>query len=138
MREGWRKDDYLILFEESEIDAANVRYAISQFLPGYEIVGLWFWDDFVVRDSSGRTYTVPTVAPLSRYLEPFAPPQSNEPLETDVRFEGKVKWYVKPVMFSGSPTDEANVTWVDHATHAELVRWWNNVYLNSTCSPQAR
>lgn len=91
MREGLWKDDYLILFDEPEFDAATARYGISEFLPGYEIVGLW-WDDFLGRDANGLTYSVPTIAPHTRYLEPFTPPSCDEPLETDDRFAGKVKW----------------------------------------------
>jgi hypothetical protein len=34
MKEGWTGDDYLILFDESEIATATDRYALSQLLPG--------------------------------------------------------------------------------------------------------
>jgi hypothetical protein len=63
MTEGWFKDDYLILFVDSEIPAASQRYAISERLPDYQVVGLCGWDDFIVRDAKGQTYSVPTVGP---------------------------------------------------------------------------
>jgi hypothetical protein len=121
MREGWWKDNYLVLFEESEIPVVTARYALSRFLPRYEIVGLCGWDDFLVRDSAGRVCSVPTVPANARHLEPFTLPTQDEKLETDVRFTGKIKWYIKPIVFGGDPAAEENMKWVDHGDHAQLV-----------------
>ena len=63
MREGWLGDNYRILFDESEIPLVSERYAISNSLPGYQILGLLGWDDFIVRSSAGQAYSVPTVPP---------------------------------------------------------------------------
>jgi hypothetical protein len=41
-----------------------------------------------------------------------------------------MKWYIQPLFFGGDPLSEENVTWVSHTEHAELVRWWNNVYFS--------
>jgi hypothetical protein len=128
MREGWHNDDYLVLFDEAEISAATNRYAISESLPGYEVVGLCGWDDFVVRDSAGQTYTIPSVAPEERHLSRFLPPNDQTALQGDDRFVGKIKWYVKPILFGGSPDLAENVTWVNHEQHSQLVRWWNQKY----------
>lgn len=46
----------------------------------------------------------------------------------DRELTGKVKWYVSPLCFGGSPTDESNIIWVDLEKHCELVRWWNAKY----------
>lgn len=50
MNEGWVGDDYLILFDESEVATMTERYAFSQFPAGYQVFGLPGWDDFIVRD----------------------------------------------------------------------------------------
>jgi len=127
MDEGWLGDDYLILFAASELRAASERYTISDWLPGYEVVGLRAWDDLILRDAGFRTYSIPTVPLDLQYLEPFAVPKCGTILEFDQRFAGKIKWYVHPLVFGGEVTDE-NTTWVDHPTHAGLVGWWNKLY----------
>ncbi len=128
MREGWHNDDYLILFDEAEFAGASDRYHISEVLPGYRIVGLRGWEDFIVQDRAGQTYSVPVVAPDLRCLATFVPPNDRTLLKADDRFTGKIKWYVKPVVFGGSPDLGENLTWVSHEQHAQLVRWWNAKY----------
>ena len=59
---------------------------------------------------------------------PFQMPPSKINLERDDRFEGKIKWYVKPVIFDGDPNIGDNLIWVGHEEHAKLVRWWNKFY----------
>ena len=61
MREGWHGEDYLVLFDESELAAASDRYEMVRLLPGFVILGLRSWDDFIVRDTNGETYSVPTL-----------------------------------------------------------------------------
>jgi hypothetical protein len=127
MREGWYNDDYLILFEEAELAAASDRYQISQ-LSGYQIVGFRSWDDLIVRDAAGHTYSIPTVGTDLLHLEPFVPANGEAVLKSDDRFTGKIKWYIKPILFGGSPRLGENVTWVSHEEHAPLVKWWNDQY----------
>ena len=96
MIEGWRGDDYLILFDEAEMAAASDRYEISQHLPGYHVIGLRGWDDFILRDSQGQTYSVPTVpmptAPIdTKYLSLFPLPEATS-ITPDLRFTGRIKW----------------------------------------------
>src|SRR5437588_3594467 len=74
MTEGWYGDDHLILFDEAEVASASERYAISELLPGYRVIGLRGWDDFILQDSTGRTYNVPTVPAIAEYLSPYALP----------------------------------------------------------------
>jgi len=129
MREGWCDDDYLILFDESEISAVSDRYAISQFLPGHQILGLAGWDDFIVQNSSGQTYRLPTVPMDQRHLSPFPLVTiDKDALQPDARFSGKIKWYVQPLVFGGDPKAKDNIVWVTHDEHAQLVKWWNNKY----------
>ena len=54
---------------------------------------------------------------------------AEQTLTPDPRFAGRIKWYVQPVAFGGDPTHEANILWVGHEQHGELVRWWNDLYL---------
>ena len=131
MREGWRGDDYFILFSDDEARNASDRYGISAMLPGYGIVGLIGWDDFILRDSDGRFFKVPTVPCISRGLEPLSTPPIDD-LEPDGRYSGKVKWYLKPIVFGGDPRIGENLKWVSHEQHAELVRWWNKLYRDVT------
>jgi hypothetical protein len=71
VEEGWFGDDYLILFAGSELRAACKRYAISDWLPGYEVVGLKGWDDLIVRDAGFRTYSIPAVPLDLRFWSPL-------------------------------------------------------------------
>ncbi len=135
MNEGWHGDDYLILFDESEIASASDRYAIAQSLPGFEVLGLRSWDDFIVRDPLGHTYSVPTVPANAQHLSPFSIPKDAPRLRSDERFRGKIKWYVKPIVFGGDPNLGGNVAWVTHETHAQAVRWWNELYRSLKAQP---
>lgn len=128
MIEGWYDSDHLILFNETEIASVSDRYALSQFLPGYKMIGLRGWDDFILQDSSGDTYCAPTVPAVSVHLSPYVLPPANATLRPDERFQGKIKWYVKPIVFGGDPQSQANVIWVSHDEHAELVKYWNGLY----------
>jgi hypothetical protein len=128
MREGWNADDYLILFDEAEVPDASSRYGIVDALPGFQVIGLRGWDDFLVRDAKGGVFTIPTVPLDVKYLAPFTLPCGETRLREDRRFTGKIKWYVKPVAFGGDPKPGENLTWVDHEQHAQLVRWWHGVY----------
>jgi hypothetical protein len=128
MREGWNNNDYLILFDEDEIREASEKYSISALLPGHEVVGLRGWDDFIVRDREGQTSTVPTIPVDAKYLAPFQLPDPSRELQTDERFLGKIKWYVKPTVFGGDQSHGENLIWVSHEQHAQLVHYWNNTY----------
>jgi hypothetical protein len=128
MNEGWLGDKHFILFTETESQLASSRYAIGRLLPGFVIVGLRGWDDFLLRDTEGCFFTIPTV-PLDRqYLEPTPPPNQSARLEADARFSGKIKWYRQPIVFGGDADSDDNMIWVNHDEHAQLVVWWNELY----------
>ena len=128
MIEGWVNDEYLILFSETEVPLASERYAISRYLDGYQVVGLRSWDDLIVRDSSGRTFTVPTVPLEIGRCTPFRVPGPPLALQPDDRYARTIKWYVQPIVFGGSAEIGENMIWVDHAQHSQLVTWWNKRY----------
>ena len=127
MNEGWVGDQYVILFDAKEVPFVSEKYKIGKAIPGYEIAGLIGWDDFMLRDANGQTYKVPTVPLDSAHIESFEMP-NNMQLKDDSRFTGKIKWYVKPIIFGGDPQGKENLIWVTHNQHVELVNWWNETY----------
>jgi len=128
MIEGWHDDDYLILFDDTDVEDLTARYGLAAYLAGYQIIGLCGWDDFIIRDLNGGLFSVPTVPMDRRYLRPLAFSIDRAKIVPDERFSGKIKWYVQPVVFGGSPTAEDNISWVDLPQHIEYVKWWNQKY----------
>jgi len=128
MREGWLGEEFLSILDDEEARVASVRYAIDRWLPGYRVVGLRSWDDLLVCSPSGKVFSVPSMPIALEHLQPFTLPSPAVALEGDPRFSGKIKWYTMPIVFGGSPTDDANITWVAQEHHAELVVWWNEKY----------
>jgi hypothetical protein len=128
MIEGWLEDQYLVIFDDDEVDAATDRYECRRFLPDFEVVGLVGWDDLLVRDPSGTTFRVPSVPLIEDHLSSWVLPSDLSSLETDDRFIGRIKWYLKPVMFGGDPESKENLVWLTHEQHGEAVTWWNNKY----------
>jgi hypothetical protein len=131
MVEGWHGDDYLALYSDEEGQSASERYGIASLLPGFSIVGLHSWDDFIVRDRDGKFFIVPTVPCDLEHLTPYRIPHTDG-LEPDARYLGRIKWYTKPIIFGGDPNPGENLTWVAPDQHASLVRWWNQLYRDVT------
>jgi len=128
MQEGWIGDEYVVLFEASEIASASDRYGIGSALPGFAIIGLCGWDDFIVQGREGQLFKVPTVPIDSKHLTPMKLAPDKSAIRPDDRFTGKIKWYIKPIAFGGDPNAGENVTWVTHQQHVDLVRWFNDLY----------
>ena len=128
MIEGWLGDDYLILFDESEVEAASDRYAISRWLPAHRVIGLRGWDDLLVQNHAGQVFSVPCVPLSAEHIAPVSSSSPNPMLSPDSRFTGKIKWYVNPLALGGDATSDANTTWVSHEQHGQLVVWWNEQY----------
>ena len=129
MREGWNNDDYWSLCEnQKEAEHLTAIYGLAEYLPGYFIVGLKGWDDFILCDREGRYFSVPTV-PLERSsLAPFHFPSESLRLESDETLTKKIKWYVKPIRFGGDPSAKENMAWLSQDEHAQAVKWWNKFY----------
>ena len=126
MREGWCGDEYLILFDK-DADRFHGDYGLALTLPGYRLVGLRAWDDFIVEDSLGARFTIPTVPTDLTYIAPFVMPEGAA-LQPDDKVRGHIKWYVTPLVFGGDPNPGDNVTWITIDQHAKLVVWWNQKY----------
>jgi hypothetical protein len=127
MIEGWNENDYLVLFED-EASSFDHAYGIAEALPGYHVIGLKGWDDFIVENANGGRFTVPTVPLLVRYLTPFVGGTILGKLVPDETVKGRIKWYITPIIFGGDPNLGDNVTWVTINEHAQLVKWWNRKY----------
>ncbi len=129
MKDGWFNDEYFALYEtKNEATSATERYQLQEYLPGFSVVGLEFWDDFILCDREGRYYTVPTVPLAREELEAFPFPAESLKLRMDPKLAGKIKWYVQPVVFGGSTSALENTAWVSHDQHVELVSYWNKLY----------
>ena len=128
MIEGWLEDQYLILFNDDEIELATDRYGCRNLLPDFEVIGLIGWDDLLVRDSSRTTSRVPSVPLVEDHTTRWALPSDLSSLKTDDRFTGRIKWYLKPVIFGGDPESKENLAWLTHEQHREAVTWWNKKY----------
>ena len=128
MVEGWSKDEHYILFDTSEVAIASTRYSIERWLPGYAVVGLRGWDDLLVGDTTGQVFSAPCVPLVSEHLSVSSGIPQAGTLAVDARNAGQIKWYVKPLVFGGSPTEPSNVCWVSHEEHGQLVVWWNELY----------
>ena len=127
MTEGWFNFDYVVLFSETERIARSMDYKIAKYLPGFTLIGLYDWDYFLVTDSEGLLYSVPSLPLDVNSTEKFSLPE-NILLETDERYTGKIKWYLKPLILGGNPSENRNLAWVSLELHADLVVWWNEKY----------
>src|SRR5882757_863568 len=121
MREGWHGEDYLVLFDESELVAASERYDVSRLLPGFMVLGLRSWDDFIVRNAIGENYSVPTLPVDPQCLSAFSVPGHGTVLQPDGRFAREIKRYLKPIVFGGDAGVGENLVWVSHDEYAQLV-----------------
>lgn len=132
MREGWCNDDYWSLCEDQdEAKHLTVKYGLAEYLPGYFIIGLKGWDNFILADLEGHHFLAPTV-PLERAtLAPFRFPAESLRLVSDDRFTGKIKWYVKPIRFGGDPGAKDNLAWLTVDEHAQAVKWWTKFYYDT-------
>ena len=130
MSEGWHKDDYFTLFDAKDIARLNELYGISTYLKGHTAIALLSWDDFILIDESKRLFTAPTVPLVAEHLAAYSFPPDLGTLQRDERFAGKVKWYIKPIVFGGDPSAKENMAWISVEEHAPFVRWWNDTYLS--------
>ena len=127
MTEGWHGDEYLVIFSQEQSSVMAEKYQLARVLPGFLLVGLLGWDDFIVMRPDGVMLKLPTVPMNLVHASPYALPEQLA-LEPDERFTGKVKWYLKPLVFGGDAEADGNITWVSLDQHAQLVVWWNAQY----------
>ncbi|CAN5430606.1 hypothetical protein BH09VER1_BH09VER1_30570 [soil metagenome] len=129
MTEGWAENTYWVIFEEPE-EALRLTegYGIAEYLPGHRLVALRNWDDFVVADTEGRHFLIPTVPLEPKQLAAVDFAVEKDALEWDGRLAEKIKWYVKPLVFGGDAEAKDNLAWVTLEQHVEVVRWWAGFY----------
>ena len=130
MKEGWTEaSEYIQLFDADDRDAMAKAYDLHQRLPGYQLLGLISWDSFLLEDNQGGHFQIPTVPLDKEYLAPYNEEVDPDQLKPDPEYTGKIKWYIKPVVFGGDPEIAENINWICIEQHQELVRWWNDKYL---------
>ena len=127
MIEGWAKEEYFSLFDEEESKKLTSKYEIDKMLPGFFLIGIIGWDDFLLF-KEGQLFRCPTVPATLEYVEKLDQMKMPNELQIDEKLKAKIKWYIKPLVFGGSPTEESNIEWVDYNKHIELVKWWNAKY----------
>ncbi len=129
MREGWFNEDYLILAETpDEAFHLGLLYGIDEALPQFHFIGLSNWSEFLVQDSAGNLFKVPTVPLDASYLQKSDALPTTLALVTDERIKGRIRWFIQPMVFGGDPSSQENTTWLPSGQHAEAVRWWNKKY----------
>ncbi len=129
MKEGWHNDDYLILFERHEVEQKEQAYGINRLLPGYTLLGLIGWDDFLLMErATQKLFRIPTLPVASEQRKEWQHSLDSIRLQPDEQFHRKVKWYVKPIIFGGDPNPGQNITWISHDEHVQAVKYWNDLY----------
>jgi hypothetical protein len=128
MTEGWHDKEYLILFDQPEIDRLGEAYSFPPSLSSYRVVGLCGWDDFVLQNQDGSLVRIPTVPLDVAYIMPLQFRIESATIQPDSRFTGKIKWYIKPLAFGGDATAQTNMAWLSLEQHIEAVKWWNQMY----------
>lgn len=128
MKEGWNSESYFIVLDAGEIEPLTEAYGLPVYLPGHRLVAIQGWDDFIVENADGDRFVVPSVPMSAKGMTPLQRAPDWSALQRDERLTGKIKWYIKPVVFGGDPNQGPNMTWVDHPTHQKAVRYWNDLY----------
>lgn len=77
---------------------------------------------------SQRIFRVPTIPLILKKKEEWPHKVDLAALKPDGRFQGKVKWYLKPVVFGGDPNPGGNLVRISHEDHVQGVKYWNQVY----------
>lgn len=128
MKEGWNSDSYVIVFTDDEAASVTQAYGIEKYIPGHRIVAILGWDDFIVEDTGGQRFKVPTVPLDLKHRKLLTDGTNWDVLEPDDRYTGRIKWHIKPLIFGGDANIGPNMAWVDHPQHQQLVRFWNDKY----------
>lgn len=133
MIEGWHGSDHLILFDEAEIAAASDRYAVSQFLPGYEVIGLRWWDDFILQDFGGATFCAPTiqaVAELQITFRLMRSPQKERHSNSMIVFRAKSSGTSNLSCSGATRSRRRNHLGQSRSacTTGQMVKYWNGLY----------
>jgi hypothetical protein len=128
MTEGWIDNTYYIFFDSIEETAVTLAYHLGEYLPGFFLTGIKGWDELILRDSSGKHFLIPSLPLDKRFLEQYDFKIDPKKIITDDKLTGKIRWYIKPLIFGGDAVSEANILWVNLAKHQELVIFWNDLF----------
>lgn len=134
-REGWLADEYVRIYSASLRKDIASLYGFNEFLPDYELWGSWGCDALCLGFDS-KLYCVPWI-PLSETHRQEAYPsvealnsalQSLHAATPTYEHFGKEVHFITPIVFGGQPGDDANITMIDQDAHAQICRYWNNLY----------
>ncbi len=129
MNEGWGGEEYFIKFSEMESEEFARGYSLDSYIEGYELLGIKGWNDFILL-KDGQLFSCPTVPIDTAYIELLNGDVLPGCLQSSSDLKGKIKWYIKPLIFGGS-VGKSNEQWVDFELHMKLVNYWNNQYKNA-------
>ena len=134
-REGWLAGDYVRIYASNDRKDVAELYGFNEFLPGYELWGSWGCDALCLAHDS-KLYRIPWI-PLSQthrqeaYVSVEALDSAlvnlHEALPAYEHYNREIH-FVTPIVFGGSPADDANIAMVDRVAHAQICRYWNGVY----------
>ena len=126
---GWLDRDYLTLFDDQiEAIQKTQEYGITDVIANFTLIGLISWDDFILKDKNGAIFSVPTVPLDQQFLKPINLVIDQTKIKADSSIQDKIKWYIQPIVFGGSPTSNENIAWIDIEQHIQAVRFWNQKY----------
>lgn len=138
--EGFLGQRYLRLYRLSELSALNEQYQMAQYNPDLIIFGSdGYGEAFAFDRSSWKVLNIPLIPlpipgeEIDQVAENFsdfvrscaASPQTHP---TDPQSIGKEVHLKKPLCFGGDWNDHTNIILVTPGQHAELARYWNNLY----------
>lgn len=97
MIQGWLQDIHISLFPQDSCEQIAGSYGLSEALPGYSLIGLLGWDDFLLKSDSGL-YTCPTVPIDPKYLQTIDIKIDTGDLRPDPELNDRIKWYITPLI----------------------------------------
>ena len=134
--EGWIDDDYVRIYAADNRQKIASLYEFNTYLPGFILYGSYGLDA-ICQGVDKKIYLIPWI-PLDkehgkeRYpnLESFEKDieRIHKATKDYIHFEKEIH-FVHPIIFGGSPTEQANIKMIDQNAHAEICRYWNKVYL---------
>jgi hypothetical protein len=124
---------YVRLFDSQEWDRINSEYDVSQYIPGYRIIGSVDFDALCVGPDH-RVYTVPFIPMSEDHKAVFANGSADLQAITELYLgiatpdQDVQIHFVKPIAFGGDPGDPKNVTHIPQPAHAKMCTFWNEKY----------
>ena len=125
MNHFWiNKEHYNILSTE---ESARYEVVLKKYINKFRVIGIVGWDNFILSDGSNH-FSIPTVPVDQKYLKELEYPDLKPMTKSEQSEHSKIKWYLTPLIFGGSPDSESNIAWVTIDEHIKLITFWNQKY----------